>query len=129
MVQQLPGSLVDSLIFRLERLDQGLIFVFSCEEFDLADGIVFQEITNMKGVMNLKLAERSGVMQYQPGAVITLVKVLGGVSVFTGNELLFLHDNSSDRLFQFISFSVKKGMDVFIQQIAGMIKVHPTEDS
>ena len=51
--------------------------------------------------MNMKFAEQSGkmkVMRYQLGAVITLITVIGGVSIFTGNKLLFLCDSSSDRL-------------------------------
>ena len=80
----------------------------------------------MKGDMNLKFAEQSGkmkIMQYQLGAVITLITVIGGVSIFTGNKLLFLCDSSSDRLFQFIGFTVKKGVDAFIEQNAEMVKV------
>jgi len=80
----------------------------------------------MKGNMNMKFAEQSGkmkVMQYQLGAAITLITVIGRVSTFTRNKLLFLCDSSSDRLFKFIGLTVKRGVDVFIEQNSGMVKV------
>ena len=38
------------------------------------------------------------VMQWQLGAVITLITVVGGASIFTGSKLLFICNSSSDRL-------------------------------
>lgn len=53
--------------------------------------------TKFAGI-DTKFAEQSGkinVLQYQLGAVIILVTVIGGVSIFTGNKLLLTDCSSS----------------------------------